>query len=356
MDGRIKHIDIAKGISITLVAIYHSKLSYYFPSIIGPMELFRMPLFFLLSGVFFSWQEKPKKFLIKKSEALLKPYFSVLLVVLFFNFISGDVDLKSQLKGIFYGNGATLDWEWQTLWFLTHLFAIYIFSYILFCYANIQKLRVAMLFLLLSFIATGSIFVDYFWHLKIDFPFMTTEIYGLPFSLDIALITSSYFIFGQLLKNRLVNFRPVIWFFFLSLSTFFLISQFTSAHVDLNKRVYDSPVYATLGALCGIYIIMSISYIISKSYWLSLIPLRLGQASIYILIFHLFIMNTLFHYFDCGCSGEIYLTLLAFLILGLGIFIPLIIKWLVEKSDILALAFLPFKSNKLIQRKFNFRH
>ncbi len=76
MDGRIKHIDIAKGISITLVAIYHSKLSYYFPSIIGPMELFRMPLFFLLSGVFFSWQEKPKKFLIKQKPILKTSYFN----------------------------------------------------------------------------------------------------------------------------------------------------------------------------------------------------------------------------------------------------------------------------------------
>lgn len=50
---RVKHIDIAKGISICLVAMFHSKMKFYFPDIIEPMALFRMPLFFSYQEYFF---------------------------------------------------------------------------------------------------------------------------------------------------------------------------------------------------------------------------------------------------------------------------------------------------------------
>ncbi len=78
MKDRYLHIDIAKGISICLVAMFHSQLGNYYPSIIDPMGLFRMPLFFLLSGIFFSWNPEPHYFFTKKFDSLLKPYFVVL--------------------------------------------------------------------------------------------------------------------------------------------------------------------------------------------------------------------------------------------------------------------------------------
>ncbi len=33
MDGRVKHVDIAKGISISLVAMHHSELRTLFPDL-----------------------------------------------------------------------------------------------------------------------------------------------------------------------------------------------------------------------------------------------------------------------------------------------------------------------------------
>ncbi len=348
MDGRIKHIDVAKGISITLVAMFHSKLRFYFPEIIEPMALFRMPLFFMLSGVFFEWDTSPKEFIIKKSEALLKPYFSVLFIILFIDFLLGGDALTYQLKGIFYGNGDTI--KWTPLWFLTHLFAVYVFSYLVFRYGNLKKIGISALVLLVVFIVVGSIFVDCFWYQKVDFFSRTIELPGLPFSVDIVLITSSYFILGRLLKNSFIYFRPEPWACVLSFLVFLMVSQFTDAHIDLNKRVYDSPVYATLGALCGMYMIISLSYFISKSFWLSVMPLRLGQASLYILIFHVFITGNFFNYFSNDSFSESHFTHLAFVSFALGVLIPLIIKWLVERNDILSLAFLPFKSNKLLQR------
>lgn len=54
MRDRIEHIDIAKGIGIIFVAFTHSKLTTYFPLVNNLQEQFVMPLFFLISGTFFS--------------------------------------------------------------------------------------------------------------------------------------------------------------------------------------------------------------------------------------------------------------------------------------------------------------
>ena len=66
MNRRIELIDIAKGISIILVAFAHSKLRPYLPELNNALSLFRMPLFFFLSGIFFSAAINPDIFLIKK--------------------------------------------------------------------------------------------------------------------------------------------------------------------------------------------------------------------------------------------------------------------------------------------------
>ncbi len=349
MVDRVKHIDIAKGISITLVAMSHGQLSFFFPEIIEPMALFRLPLFFLLSGVFFSWAASPKDFLTKKSEAMLKPYFIVLLFLFLIDFVSGGSDLVWKLKGIFYGNGNTI--SWIPLWFLPHLFVVYCFSYTLFRIVDLSELSPIILSIILFlFIGTGSVWVDYFWYREVQVFSRTLVLYGLPFSLDIILITCSYFILGRLLKFKVINFYPKLWFFILSLVTFVVVSQFTNAHINLNMRVYESLIYATLGAISGIYIVLSLSYLISKSDWLSFIPFSLGKASIYILIFHLVIENEIYTYFSNGVDNEITLIVLSFLSFGLCIFIPLLIKWIVENNDVLSLAFLPFESNKLFKR------
>lgn len=307
----------------------------------------------MLSGVFFRWASTPKDFLRTKSEALLKPYFSVLFLLLFYDLLSGDDTLVWQLIGILYGNGDTI--RWTPLWFLSHLFVVYVFSYFAFRFGYLYKLGVGTPILLLLFLVVGSILIDYFWYKRVDLFSHVIELPGLPFSVDIILITSSYFILGRFINNRLVEFRPSLWALAVSLLGFFFISQFTTAHIDLNKRIYNDPAYATLGALCGIYIIISLSYIVSKSRWLSYIPLILGKASLYILIFHSFIMGSVFNYFYDRTFSETHMALLAFISFGLGLFIPLVIKWLVEKNDILSLAFLPFRSNKLLQRALGAR-
>ncbi len=350
MSNRIEHIDIAKGISIALVAMFHSKLNLFIPEIIEPMSLFRMPLFFFLSGVFFSYSLKPKLFFLKKAEALLKPYFFVLLTLLLLSYFSGkDADLLWQLKGIIYGNGDTI--RWVPLWFLTHLFALYVFSYYLFYYLKFGQLsRDIQATLLFCFMIIGSLYIDFFWYKPIIIYKFSTEIPGLPFSLDIIFISSTYFILGHLLRDKIIRFTPNVLSLILFMSVFILVSIFTDAHTDLNKRIYSAPLSATIGAIAGIYIIVTCSWFISKSRWIALIPMWLGRGSLFILIFHGIVISETYRLLSEGIKNENSLLVIAVVSYVLSISIPLVIKIFVEKSNLLSLAFFPFKSNKLLQR------
>lgn len=349
MNGRIKHIDIAKGISIFLVTIFHSRLTEYFPETVWAMSLFRIPLFFLLSGVFFSFLAKPKTFIADKSEVLLKPYFVVLFVLLGIDAIAGNDGLMYQLNGIFYGNGDTI--KWTPLWFLTHLFAVYLFTYMLFCTFKFHLLPTTLkVMTLMTFMLVGCLYLQMFWYMEIDIFEYSIKLPGLPFSLDIIFITSVFFISGSLLKNALIKFEPNLWVLLSCLLGFVLINIYSDAHIDLNRRIYESPFFATLGAILGIYMVLSVSWYIAKVEWLSYIPLRMGEASLYILIFHMFIQNTVYVYLIEGVTDDATLLLVTLIAFTSSIFISIGIKWVVIRNDILALLFLRFKTNNLLQR------
>ena len=182
MENRVEHVDIAKGISIILVALFHSRIYSLAPDIMNAMGLFRMPLFFFLSGVFFSASADTRTFLWKKSDALLKPYFATLLTVFLFTVLFGEEDLLRQLIGIFYGNGVTIQSRWIPLWFLTHLFLTYAFAYFIFRITNIQNKKVFFKYaLVVTLMVFGAQWIDVFWYLK--FTLLGKEIVmpGLPF-------------------------------------------------------------------------------------------------------------------------------------------------------------------------------
>ncbi|MCG8485962.1 MAG: acyltransferase family protein [Chromatiales bacterium] len=342
MGARVKHVDIAKGISIALVAMYHTKLRMFVPDIVDPLSLFRLPLFFFLSGIFFSWAAAPKSFVSHKFEALLKPYLVVLLSLFLLSFLSGEDGLAEQLVGIFYGVGDTI--EWIPMWFLPHLFAVFLFAYVLFRWFKFSDWSTGSkaLFLLLL-LGVGSEYIGVFWYREINFLGSGYQLPGLPFSVDLVMVTSAFFLFGHMMRDRVVNFKPNIWLFLLAVIVFLIVETLTDARISLNKRQYDFPMYATIGAVCGGYVVITLSWLIAKSEWLSIIPLRLGEASLFILIFHN-IINTLFYsYFSDGINDIQLLTAIAFFCFGLSIFIPLLIRWGVVNSNVLALLFLPAK-------------
>lgn len=72
--NRVDWIDPAKGICILLVVLHHCSNMLRVPyPLIRDVMTFRMPLYFILSGLFFK-QYRPKVFVIKKTNKLLIPY------------------------------------------------------------------------------------------------------------------------------------------------------------------------------------------------------------------------------------------------------------------------------------------
>ena len=78
---RIKYLDLAKGLCIVLVVFFHAKgildRDYWFDPFLSS---FRMPLYFLLSGLFFRDYGSFMRFLTKKVNRLLVPFLTFYLL------------------------------------------------------------------------------------------------------------------------------------------------------------------------------------------------------------------------------------------------------------------------------------
>ena len=120
MKDRIEYIDLAKGICILLVVLDHVSKEGYFSAGNYPLnEVFiqtRMPLYFILSGLFFKdYQGGIREFCLRKTNRILVPY-------LFFIILLRTVSWFVQHYTDFASTGADIAAIWGPLWFLRCLF------------------------------------------------------------------------------------------------------------------------------------------------------------------------------------------------------------------------------------------
>lgn len=90
---RIDFVDLAKGICILLVVLYHINLPLPFMEM---TSCFRMPLYFILSGLFFKDYGGFKYFFVKKTNKLAIPWF------FFYTFYVAFFPLYFILSGVFF--------------------------------------------------------------------------------------------------------------------------------------------------------------------------------------------------------------------------------------------------------------
>ena len=352
-NNRVDHIDIAKGITIILVALFHSNLRNNAPDVIDSMGLFRLPLFFFLSGLFFNASSKIDFFIFNKTDALLKPYFftsfALLVVSALANWGPFQGHLMYQLLGILYGNGDTI--VWVPMWFLTHLFVLYCFAYFMFRITDIQKRHLIVKYIFIAaMLAIGSHWIDTFSTVEITLFGKNIELHGLPLSFDLVFISAAFFISGALLKEWIINFTPNSYVFFISVLIFIAVVVLTDAKIDLNRRIYINPLFATIGAVCGIYFSIFMSFYFGKIKLLRTVLLVFGRASLFILIFHIFIGNTVYRaLLEFGMDGpsNIMISLVAFIS---SITLPILIKAMVSRSEALSFFYFPLKSGNSLHR------
>ena len=133
---RIQYLDLAKGLCIILVVLYHIFIHLHErPQAIRTLPVFMMPLFFFLSGLFFKEYESFWGFFLRKVNKILIPF------AFFYLFTSFALPNILHLCGYTVSNTQSLGisglWAFITeeqfsnnpIWFLWALFLMNIYFY-----------------------------------------------------------------------------------------------------------------------------------------------------------------------------------------------------------------------------------
>jgi len=282
MKGRVKWVDIAKGIAVSLVVYGHFGTSEAAKSVI---YAFHIPLFFFLSGLFFSFDKFPsyKLFLKKRSVQLLIPY-------LFFNFItyllwlfigrkfgsdiSSNIHPLKPILGILYGNASNLPHN-VPLWFLTCLFSVENLYFFIF-----RKTRKQQHFFLLLIIVAIA-FINY----KLN------HVFRLPWGIDIALSMLLFYGLGVNLKSEFLeknrNKASLSGLLIISFFVVLIIARL-NGKIEVSDNYFGNYIYFVLGALAGIIFIVSLSMLIAQVKLKYSLLSFLGRNSLIIFGLHLY--------------------------------------------------------------------
>lgn len=217
---RIDFIDLAKGVCIFLVVVGHSGA----PIAIPGFEIVRMPLYFILSGLFFKTYNGSLSFLIKKTNKILIPFLFFYLIgnIAFYTIkFFAPQYLITAANGIFdlFNNRQFFN---GPIWFLLCLFWCNIyFCQIFFLFKNDIARIITVIFL-----GTFGWWLGY-------------KDYFVPLFLDVAMTSLPFFTFGYYLKksnilypNKYDKYNLLISFSFWGVS--FLLTNVTHYRLSLH--------------------------------------------------------------------------------------------------------------------------
>lgn len=287
---RIGYIDIARGFGILLVVLGHSDLALVSPYLHQLVYAFHVPLFFFLSGFFLELATTFGAFLKKRFRAILQPYFVTILLIYLASLSFTNMRFATALGRIaksFYATGYYLDWV--QLWFLPGLFVTSLFAYFFYRIglSHVTN-RFARWVILLVMLAVGSYFLDLFYPFSLTLLGKPYELYGLPFSLDLVLVSSFFYILGneiRLASSEKMFAHPGVLVG--TGATLILLTLLFNVRVDLDKRLFESFPVNTAEAILGILFTLALSKQMDlRTPRLAAALKYIGQASLFILIFH----------------------------------------------------------------------
>ncbi len=289
MSKRIEYIDIARGIGILLVVMGHNDFAAISPFGYKLIYSFHMPLFFFLSGYFLNTAVGFWEFFKKRFNSLLKPYFFTIFLIYFISISFGKVGFQTAITRIIkslYGAGHYLDWV--QLWFLPHLFVVSLYAFLFYAVlAKVNSRLVRWLVLLLT-LGLASLFLQVFYPFSFSVFGKEYELFGLPFSLDLVLLSGFFFILGS--ETRHITSEKLFGNVLFLLGTgalLVLLNMFFSARIDFNTRVYESFVINTIEAVTGILFVLALSRQIElRAAWLATMFKYFGKISLILLLFH----------------------------------------------------------------------
>ncbi len=289
MSKRIEYIDIAKGIGILLVVMGHNDFAVISPYAYQVIYSFHMPLFFFLSGYFLKTTIPFFDFFKKRFNSLLKPYLFTIFIIYFTSISFEKMGFRTAIQRILkslYGAGYYIDWV--QLWFLPHLFVVSIYAFLFFALVGRWNNRYVRWILLLVTLGISSLFLKDFYPFSLSLFGKQYELYGLPFSLDLVLLSGFFFILGS--EIRQVTTEKTFESIYLLIGTgvgIILLNSFFSYRSDFNTRTFESFPINTFEAIIGILFILALSRQIElRTQKLASLFKYFGQISLFILLFH----------------------------------------------------------------------
>ncbi len=294
MKDRDATIDIAKGIGIFLVAAGHSEAwaSMGAKWIGTAIFSFHMPLFFFLSGCFLPIRKSFLTVTGRRATGLLLPYITIIpLYILDHNEWNRLLEWLSRMA---WGTGQAIAWPWTPNWFLPHLFLATLAAWgIARAWERLRIPNWAWPFLLGCLLLVGRRILKWedaasweLWDRKLGVLGLPWGIDILPFSLVFLLAAALWRKYGSCWTSRL-------WSFPLLLAAAVLLYWKFGWSVNLNMRTYDHLAGSTLQAALGILATLSLSSLLARTSVPRTILESLGRASLWVLMFHTWILCTL---------------------------------------------------------------
>lgn len=316
MGGRVDYIDTAKGLCMMFVVFVH--IHFYFGNdYYGQtcLKSFYLPLFFLLSGLFFKSYGSFPNFLVRKTNTILIPF-------LFF-FYTTSVLLTWGIS-LLRGNNIdwTLLWAYVTpehypnlpLWFLICLFVQSIGFYLIFHLCKDGNKRGVMAIVI--FVIGG---------LGISLRKIGVN---LPVQIDSAMSSLPFFFFGWLMsqyklltiiEERKQRLRIVF------IVLFYLISWLTCGEINYQKNAFDlNPFFVYLSGTSGAISVILLSKVLCKISFIKFI----GRYSLMVLCTHQIVLQgvlPMVRKFSLGNWLSMFLTLLIVLV-SYVIIVPILKK------------------------------
>lgn len=283
LNKRIEWIDIAKGISIILVVYGHAGLASI-PYLGTFFSSFRMPFFFVCSGILFKYSKYPTlKCLIKRRyNSLIKPFIIFSLIVLGLHIIQPnylDYVMKTLVNG----------WGGYALWFIPILFGTEVLYYMICKVADSSKINVLILIFISAIIGYISYYLKFANNYNLCFIFTAVLFYGIGNIIGPKLIY--YFD-----KSSFVNLIICCFVLFVLTCSYY----FNSPTPEFGANKLSGPITYIAG-ISGALMMCSIAAIFSR---LVNTPVNLmkkaviyiGINSYIVLAFHQIILLVLGHY------------------------------------------------------------
>lgn len=278
---RIEWIDVAKGITIIFMIIGHT--STLPRQLIPLIYSFHMPLFIILSGMTYKIPQNKsdiKKNIKKNIKKLLIPYFIVILICIFIQFLKNnslfnfELLIKEIVKQFLWGNGCSYMFLGHNfngvgpIWFLITLF----FSKILFDYINLNLKNNYNRMIIFSFILLLGIEIG--------------ALCWLPQGFDLVFVFVFYLYIGYWYQNEFKKIKVNKTTCFIAMFLIWTFCLGFKFNIEIAMRSYPYGLLCILQSLSASYCIIELCKFFTNIDILKKLFSNIGKLTLIILCIH----------------------------------------------------------------------